>query len=74
MDDEEVTPRRRLVVELTDATTSDLTRLVDQEILNKTTIANRAIQLYALLRDNEIAGGMTLIRTPDGETQRLILL
>jgi hypothetical protein len=53
--------RSRLVVELTRATTVELDDLVEIEELNKTTIVNRALQLYALLRKAERDGGQILL-------------
>lgn len=54
-------PRARLVVELTRATSSELDDLVEFEELNKTTIVNRALQMYAFLRKAERDGGQILL-------------
>jgi hypothetical protein len=53
--------RSRLVVELTRATTVELDDLVEIEELNKTTIVNRALQMYAFLRKAERDGGQILL-------------
>lgn len=54
-------PRPRLVVELTRATGAQLDELVELEELNKTTIVNRALQVYAFLRKAERDGGQLLL-------------
>jgi hypothetical protein len=57
------TPNRsRLVVELNRATAADLDELVELEELNKTTITNRALQLYAMLRKVQRDGGQILLQ------------
>ncbi|HST80868.1 MAG TPA: hypothetical protein VLL08_03890 [Kineosporiaceae bacterium] len=54
--------RTRLVVELNRATAADLDDLVALEDLNKTTLVNRALQMYAILRKAERDGGQILIQ------------
>jgi hypothetical protein len=70
-----VTPLRkqpRLVVELSQRSAAALDELVELEELNKTTIVNRAIQMYSILRRAEADGGQVLIAEgPDGEPQRI---
>jgi hypothetical protein len=66
---------RRLVVELNGQSAKDLRDLVSLEELNKTTIVNRALQLYALVRKLEREGGGLYLRERDStELQRLLLL
>jgi hypothetical protein len=54
-------PRARLVVELNRATAAELDDLVELEELNKTTIVNKALQVYAILRKAERDGGKILL-------------
>jgi hypothetical protein len=66
-----VTPLRknpRLVVELNQKSAALLDELVELEELNKTTVVNRAIQVYAILRKAEEAGGQVLI-SEDGDSE-----
>lgn len=66
---------RRLVVELTPAVYDALTRRTEKEYLNKTTITNRAIQLYAMITDILEAGGKVYVEEKDAkELQRLQIL
>jgi hypothetical protein len=66
---------RRLVVELGAQAAADLTELVRSEDLNKTTLVNKAIQLYAILRNHEREGGRILLQESETkEVQRLLLL
>lgn len=68
-------PRPRLVVELTRATGAQLDELVEIEELNKTTIVNRALQVYAFLRKAEREGGqLLLLDAGDSTPQRLRFL
>jgi hypothetical protein len=59
---------RRLVVELNSQSTHDLANLVEIEELNKTSIVNRAIRFYAMIRDIERDGGKIYIQE-SGEDQ-----
>jgi hypothetical protein len=64
--------RTRLVVQLTQPSANALTDLVQLEQLNKTTIVNKALQLYALLRKADLAGGeIQLLEPGDVTPQRL---
>jgi hypothetical protein len=65
-------PPRRLVVELTRASAAHLARLVDEEDVNKTTIVNRALTVYAAIRRAEKDGDSLLVR--DGTTGELMKL
>jgi hypothetical protein len=66
---------RRLVVELNSHSSKDLSELVAIEELNKTTIVNRAIQLYAMIRHTELKGGRVYIQDPGAsELQRLRII
>jgi hypothetical protein len=67
--------RSRLVVELTRATSAELDDLVELEELNKTTIVNRALQVYAFLRKAEREGGQVLLlEAGDATPQRIRFL
>jgi hypothetical protein len=54
--------RTRLVVELNRATAADLDDLMELEDLNKTTLVNRALQMYAFLRKAERDGGQIFVQ------------
>jgi len=63
------------VVELNRTNAQLLADLVELEELNKTTLVNRAIKLYALVREMERAGGALYLQTAPGgplERQRLL--
>jgi hypothetical protein len=61
--------------ELTRATAAELDDLVELEELNKTTIVNRALQVYAFLRKAERDGAQILLAEADAPTpQRLHFL
>jgi hypothetical protein len=64
--------RSRLVVELSSTTAEMLNELCDIERLNKTTVVNRAIQVYHLLRMAQASGGQVQMSdSKDGELQRV---
>ena len=66
---------RRLVVELNSYSSKDLAELVELEELNKTTIVNRALQLYAMMRRTELGGGRIYIQDSEAdELQRLRII
>jgi hypothetical protein len=66
---------RRLVVELNSRSSRDLGELVAIEELNKTTIVNRAIQVYAMIRRTELGGGRVYLQDPGAsELQRLRII
>lgn len=67
-------PKRRLVVELSKRTAVALAKLSEREQLNKTTIVNRAIQVYELVTDTQESGGVVLFEDRNGETVRMVLL
>ena len=72
--DQEEVPRR-LVVEMSRQSAQDLGEMVTVEELNKTTVINRAIQLYALVRRTLNDGGKVYIQEPGSdEIQRIRLL
>lgn len=72
----ELTPdiNPRLVIELTDKTRTDLSWLVRVEQMNKTTLANRALQLYRNVVEHHLRGGKVAFEYPDGRVERLRLL
>jgi hypothetical protein len=51
----------RLVVDLSRRSRADLMWLMDSEDLNKTAIVHRAIQLYRLAREAQVAGGTVTV-------------
>lgn len=70
----EGTARKRLVIELGEKTRADLDSLVVSEEVNKTTVANRAIQLYKIVKDAEEKGGSVTITYPDGSVMKLLII
>lgn len=66
--DEEISTEvaRRLVVELTRKSAQDLGWLVDEEELNKTTLVNRAIQVYKTVMEAQKDGRRLMISNRDG--------
>lgn len=75
---DETKPRRgvhRLVVELNPRVAHQLDDLVLAEGLNKTTLVNRAIQVYALVVDVQTAGGRLYVQEADSDQlQRLTII
>jgi len=61
--------RKRLVIDLTRRSRADLAWLVETEEMNKTTVCNRAIQVYKLIIETQERGGNVMV---DGE--RLVIL
>jgi hypothetical protein len=57
----------RLVVELSQRAAAMLDDLVELEELNKTTVVNRAIQVYGMLRKAEASGGTVLLAEREGD-------
>lgn len=55
---------QRLVVELGRRATTDLAWLVDEEEINKTTVVNRALQVYRIIKETERNGGQVKISDP----------
>lgn len=45
--------------------------LVEATGLNKADVINRAVQIYAFLEDHRRKGNDLLLRSPDGETERV---
>lgn len=69
----DTTTVRKLVVELNQRTDQDLNSLVIDEGLNKSTIVNRAVQVYAEIAGNQAAGGSLILVRPDGTQERFII-
>lgn len=65
---------KRLLVELTDKTDHDLCRLAGRSELNKTTIVNRAVQIYALAQELQDNGRPVGFTDDDGQWIRLVIL
>lgn len=57
-------PSRRLVVELGRRADADLAWLVNEEEVNKTTLVNRAIQVYRILVETQKNGGSIMVTDP----------
>lgn len=66
-------PRKRLVVELGEKSESDLDKLIVSEETNKTTVVNRSIQLFQLIREIEQRGGSVILEDPERGRAVLIL-
>ena len=67
--------RQRLVVELNRAVALMLDELVELEGTNKTTVVNRAIHAYHMLRLAQEEGGQVLLaRSGTGDTERIRFL
>jgi hypothetical protein len=65
-------PAKRLVVETNRRTAADLAWLAEEEELNKTTLVNRAVQVYRMIIEAQRNGGAVLIEDPTkGTTERL---
>ena len=66
---------RRLVVELNKRPAQDLQWLVDVEEANKTTIVNRALQVYRHVVELQQRGGSVLLEDPDrDQLERMLIL
>lgn len=64
---------RRLVIELNAKSNAALARLCEIEELNKTTVTNRAIQVYELIVNAQLAGHTVVV--DDGtRPYRLVIL
>jgi len=63
---------RRLVVELTSNSAQDLGELMELEEQNKTTLVNRAIQVYKIFQSIERSGGKIFVQEAgSNEVQRV---
>jgi hypothetical protein len=65
---------RRLVVELTPDTAIKLASLAAEEGHNKTTVVNRALQVYDFLREIDANGGKILIQESGSREQQWLRL
>lgn len=65
---------RRLVVELGVQGANELADLVKLDGLNKTTIVNRALRLYALIRETDREGGAVYIKESGTAEMHRILM
>jgi len=65
---------RRLVAELNRRSAQDLAWLMEEEELNKTTIVNRALQVYKRVIELQARGGSVLLDDPSRGTQERLLI
>jgi hypothetical protein len=72
MTDPDTAAPRRLLIEQTSRTAADLAWLEELKGLNKTTLCNRAVQVYRQIVERQQAGGTVLVHRADGETERLV--
>jgi hypothetical protein len=63
---------RRLVVELTRRSADAMAWLVDEEELNKTTLVNRAVQVYKLVIEAQKQGRKVMLSSPDGSEAEVL--
>jgi hypothetical protein len=63
---------KRLVVELTTRAAQDMAWLVDEEEANKTTLVNRAVQVYKMVVEAQRRGRRVMIGNPDGTDAQVI--
>lgn len=69
-----VPENERLHVLLIPASSEALGNTVTTSGLSKTDVVNRAIQLYAFVTESQAAGNDLLLRTPEGEVERVRLI
>ncbi len=62
---------RRMVIDINDATASDLAELEAMQEFNATTLFNRGLQIYAELERLRRAGVILMLNRPDGTMQEL---
>jgi hypothetical protein len=72
-DSDEKLPPRRLVVELNRRSAADLAWLCEAEELNKTTVVNRAVQLYKMLVQAQLEGERVKVQGERGDRELVIL-
>lgn len=65
---------KRLVVDLTRRAAGDLGWLVDAEELNKTTIVNRAIQVYKMILEAQQSGQQIVIEDPATDSRNRLII
>ena len=71
-DDPTTEVAKRLVVELTKRAAQDMAWLVDEEETNKTTLVNRAVQVYKLIVEAQRNGRRIMIGNADGTDAQAI--
>jgi hypothetical protein len=64
---------KRLVVELTKRASQDMSWLIAEEEANKTTIVNRALQVYKMVVEAQRAGDRVMIGDPEDPKKAHIL-
>lgn len=65
---------KRLVVELTKRASQDMAWLVNEEEANKTTIVNRAVQVYKMVVEAQGNGQRLMIGNSDGSNAQILYL
>ncbi|MQY11467.1 hypothetical protein SRB5_15850 [Streptomyces sp. RB5] len=64
----------RYSVTLVPPAVAAVNKLTQSTGLSKTDVINRAVQLYAFVDEQLQNGSIVLIRHPDGETERVVLV
>lgn len=65
---------KRLVVELTVRASADLAWLVDVEESNRTTVVNRAVQVYKMVMEAQLKGQRLIIADSDSSRAEAIYI
>ena len=63
---------RRLVVELSPRGANDVAWLMNEEQLNKTTLVNRAVQVYRAVMEAQAEGKRLMIADADGKNAQVL--
>lgn len=74
MDEPQQPKPPRLIVELNELTAGLLNELVEVEELNKSTLVNRAVQLYSMIGGVQRAGGKVYVQEAGAKKLNLLTL